>query len=108
MDSSGIAALVRLWKRCPHRDCTLHIEALAGASTRELVGRLGHASPAAALRYQHATTERDQLIAARIEALIAGQEPLPRLRSECFADLMCHGGVTATGLSRSTSDDDHG
>ena len=27
MDSSGIAALVRLWRRCPHRDCMLRIEA---------------------------------------------------------------------------------
>jgi anti-anti-sigma factor len=27
MDSSGIAALVRLAERCPHQDCTLQIEA---------------------------------------------------------------------------------
>jgi integrase len=46
--------------------------ASAGASTRELMNRLGHASPAAALRYQHATAERDQVIAERMEALIAG------------------------------------
>ena len=32
--------------------------------------RLGHASPAAALRYQHATAERDQALAARMDALI--------------------------------------
>ncbi len=27
MDASGITALVRLSKRCPHRDCTFQIEA---------------------------------------------------------------------------------
>jgi integrase len=48
--------------------------ASAGASTKELMSRLGHASPAAALRYQHATAERDQLIAARMEALIGGRQ----------------------------------
>jgi integrase len=47
--------------------------ASAGASTRELMSRLGHASPAAALRYQHATVERDQVIAERMEALISGR-----------------------------------
>jgi integrase len=31
------------------------ITAAAGASTRELMHRMGHASPEAALRYQHAT-----------------------------------------------------
>ena len=34
------------------------IAASAGASTKELMSRLGHASPAAPLRYQHATVER--------------------------------------------------
>jgi hypothetical protein len=32
-------------------------------------GRLGHSSPAAAQRYQHATSERDRLIAERMEEL---------------------------------------
>ena len=26
MDASGVAALVRLYQRCPHRDCTLLID----------------------------------------------------------------------------------
>ena len=47
--------------------------ASAGASTKELMSRLGHATPAAALRYQHATIERDQVIAARMEDLIGGR-----------------------------------
>ncbi|MEO7836610.1 MAG: site-specific integrase [Acidimicrobiales bacterium] len=35
------------------------LSAASGASTRELMHRMGHASPAAALRYQHATRDRD-------------------------------------------------
>ncbi|MDA8281704.1 MAG: integrase, partial [Actinomycetota bacterium] len=34
-----------------------------GASTRELIARMGHASPDAAIRYQHATEDRDRAIA---------------------------------------------
>jgi integrase len=41
--------------------------AVAGASTRELMARMGHASPAAALRYQHATSERDAEIAQLLD-----------------------------------------
>lgn len=44
------------------------IAAASGASTKELMARLGHASPQAALRYQHATRERDEVIAAAIHA----------------------------------------
>jgi integrase len=39
------------------------LTAATGASTAELMRRLGHASPAAALRYQHATEDRDRAIA---------------------------------------------
>ena len=53
--------------------------ASAGASTRELMSRLGHASAAAAPRYQHATAERDQLIAERMEELISGSRVTPRV-----------------------------
>jgi integrase len=44
------------------------LAALAGASTKELMVRMGHASPRAALIYQHATSERDDAIAAAINA----------------------------------------
>lgn len=37
--------------------------AAAGATTAELMHRAGHASPAAALRYQHATADRDRALA---------------------------------------------
>lgn len=40
-----------------------HLAAQAGASTRELMHRMGHGSMRAALIYQHATSQRDQEIA---------------------------------------------
>jgi len=40
-----------------------HFAAASGASTRELMGRMGHASMRAALIYQHRTVERDRAIA---------------------------------------------
>jgi integrase len=54
---------------CRHFANTL--AAAAGASTKELMARLGHASPAAALRYQHATLERDRVIAERMSEMIS-------------------------------------
>jgi len=41
-----------------------------GASTRELMLRMGHASPRAALIYQHATRARDVAIAAALSQLV--------------------------------------
>jgi integrase len=43
--------------------------AATGASTREIMRRIGHASPAAALRYQHATEDRDRVIAEALSEL---------------------------------------
>lgn len=40
-----------------------------GATTKELMARLGHASPRAALIYQHATADRDEHIAAGLAAM---------------------------------------
>jgi integrase len=51
-----------------HTGATL--AAATGASTRELMNRLGHASSDAALRYQHATKDRDAAIAAALSELI--------------------------------------
>jgi len=42
-----------------------------GAGTKELMYRLGHASQQAALRYQHATRERDQAIAEALDRLLS-------------------------------------
>jgi integrase len=47
------------------------LAASTGASTKELMARMGHASPRAALIYQHATEERDAAIASAINELIA-------------------------------------
>lgn len=49
------------------------LAASTGASTKELMHRLGHAAPQAALRYQHATRERDALIALALDSLILGE-----------------------------------
>jgi integrase len=45
-----------------------NLAAAAGASTRELMHRMGHSSMRAALIYQHATSARDREIALGIEA----------------------------------------
>ena len=44
--------------------------AATGASTRELMGRMGHSSARAALLYQHATRERDHKIASALDNAI--------------------------------------
>ncbi|MFJ6165796.1 tyrosine-type recombinase/integrase [Micromonospora orduensis] len=49
------------------------LAAASGASTRELMQRMGHASMRAALIYQHATSERDREIASAMDRRIAGQ-----------------------------------
>lgn len=48
--------------------------AATGASTRELMTRMGHRTSDAALRYQHATEDRDRVIA---EALANMARPAP-------------------------------
>ena len=50
-----------------HTGATL--AAATGASTKELMNRLGHASSDAALRYQHATQDRDAAIARALSDL---------------------------------------
>ncbi|MET9731200.1 tyrosine-type recombinase/integrase [Streptomyces sp. NPDC006458] len=44
----------------------------AGASTRELMTRMGHSSSRAALIYQHMTSDRDRAIADRLGVMIRG------------------------------------
>lgn len=46
------------------------LAATTGASTRELMARMGHASTRAALLYQHATPERELAIAAKLSTMI--------------------------------------
>ena len=44
---------------------------VTGVTTKELMSRIGHSSPRAALIYQHATAERDKRIADAMDAEIA-------------------------------------
>lgn len=57
------------------------LAAATGASTTEVMARLGHSTPRAALIYQHATAERDHQIAAGIDAILqaAKDEPVARV-----------------------------
>jgi hypothetical protein len=57
-----------------HTSATLSIA--AGASTRELMARMGHSSSAAALRYQHVLAGRDAAIAAALDELIGAASAL--------------------------------
>lgn len=75
------ATLYRAWRAARAKvgldHVTLHdlrhaaatFAAWAGASTRELMARIGHSSPWAALRYQHAVPERDHDIACRLDEI---------------------------------------
>jgi integrase len=47
------------------------LAAATGASTKELMNRMGQASPRAALIYQHATRDRDVAIASALSKQIA-------------------------------------
>jgi integrase len=49
------------------------LAASTGASTKELMARMGHASPRAALIYQHATEDRDVHIAQSISEIVERQ-----------------------------------
>lgn len=52
------------------------LAALSGASTRELMRRMGHASMRAALIYQYASDERDRAIADRLGAHVEQERPV--------------------------------
>lgn len=55
-----------------HTGATL--AAQTGATTRELMARLGHTSPTVAMRYQHAVRERDRSIADALGTLLAAPD----------------------------------
>ena len=58
------------WHDLRHTGAVL--AASTGATLAELMGRLGHSTPAAALRYQHAAEGRDAAIAKALSALAGG------------------------------------
>ncbi|MBB2990245.1 integrase [Mycolicibacterium iranicum] len=49
------------------------LAAATGATLAELMARLGHSTPQAAMRYQHAAQGRDQVIAAALSKIALGQ-----------------------------------
>jgi integrase len=57
------------WHDLRHSGAVL--AAQTGATLAELMSRLGHQSPAAAMRYQHAAQGRDQVIAVALSAMVA-------------------------------------
>lgn len=48
------------------------LAASTGATLAELMARLGHSTPGAALRYQHAAQDRDRVISAALSELVTG------------------------------------
>ncbi len=53
------------------------LAAATGASTKELMARMGHASPQAALIYQHATEDRDRAIAEALSEMAGRSTVVP-------------------------------
>jgi integrase len=62
------------------RHTGLTLAAATGATTAELMHRAGHSSAAAALRYQHATQDRDRVLADALEVLVKPSEVTPLLK----------------------------
>ena len=64
------------------------LAAQTGATTKELMARLGHASPQAAMVYQHAADDRDRLIADRLAqmAVLADVQVKGRAAGDCPGD----------------------
>jgi integrase len=64
------------------------LAAQTGATTKDLMARLGHASPQAAMVYQHASLARDVVIAERLAQMAerAGLAPAPAASAQTGAD----------------------
>ncbi|MCU1426081.1 MAG: Integrase, Lambda phage type [Actinomycetia bacterium] len=73
-------------------DATIHdlrhagatLAAWTGASTKELMARLGHASPRAALRYQHAAATRDVEIARRLDLVFSAAREARAMEPDAY------------------------
>ena len=59
------------------RHTGLTLAAATGATTAELMHRAGHSSANASLRYQHATKDRDRVLADALEAFVKPAEVIP-------------------------------
>ena len=131
------SALNKVWWRARkvagREDLTFHdlrhtgatMAAAAGATLAELMARLGHKSPAAALRYQHIVAGRDQTIADKLSEFAqsntaaasdrwsgtrsgdAAQQDLTKV-IEVHADEARPGPESGQGAVRDTAPDGHG
>ncbi|MGH9104783.1 MAG: tyrosine-type recombinase/integrase [Acidimicrobiales bacterium] len=63
------------------RHSALTWAAASGATIAELMHRAGHSTPAAALRYQHATEDRDEAVARAMANLAKPAKIVPLIRS---------------------------
>ena len=68
------------------RHTGLTLAAATGATTAELMHRAGHATASAALRYQHATQDRDRVLADALEALVKPASVVPLNRKSRVSD----------------------
>ena len=59
---------------------------MPGITTKELMARIGHSSPRAALIYQHASEERDRAAADFLDQQIAAVEPSERAQVVAISD----------------------
>src|SRR5665648_338665 len=75
--SVGAQLLVSGWRASEFTTCVIPATtSMTGASTRELMGRMGHASMDAALIFQHRTADRDRAIADAIDVMLTGFDEL--------------------------------
>ncbi|KAF4405983.1 tyrosine-type recombinase/integrase [Streptomyces lycii] len=70
------------------------LAASTGASTRELMSRMGHSTARAALIYQHASAERDRLIADSVSGLVDQARKLATGAHKADEELEGHAGGT--------------
>ena len=78
--NEGVTGFCRAREAAGRPDLRLHdlrhtgavLAAQTGATLAELMARLGHSTPAAAMRYQHAARDRDRAIAAALSELAGG------------------------------------
>ena len=75
------------------------LAAAAGASTKEIMRRIGHSSPTAALRYQHAADDRDKVVAEALVEL-APKAPIVAMRKPSVSSAK---DPSCTGVARTSS-----
>lgn len=71
---------------------------MPGVTTKELMARIGHASPRAALIYQHATAERDRAVATFLDEQVAST------KRPVLAPVV---GLSGAGVGLASEDDNH-